>query len=564
MKKFLYFIFLTLLPLTSYALKEEKAREFLSYLREGNLCSEGFYTSFKSTELKTPALFLFVDSCFSLGSYVPILRLSEVAQNPYVAFEQAVALKRVGKKDESLKLFKKVFSETNALDEDILIENLGNWTPFFTPSILRKKVLRALSERDFDTASFYLSYLREDFYYTYLRGLFLLKQGKKREAKEFLETSLVPKKFVYLTYLSESPSEKLYYYRKVLTLSISEGVKRVLTVYLLDKFLYGFPEELEELLSLVREHYPDLYAEYRVKRELLSGRYREALRELSQLKGEKYEAWKVSISRKYLKGELTFNGKGLSFYTLLLSPEKADYDFKEPTGDRIGDSGLSFLFKEGRCDVILLMGAPSPDLAVAHYLCGAYSRALKEATLFKELLKERPFLLRVLYPAPPLFEGDLISLSLARQESLFNERALSRSGAIGLMQIMPFTGKYIAKKLGKGNFQVHELFDPEVNYEFGSYYIKELLKEFKLFPLAAAAYNAGPTRIREALKKFGEIKTPYDLVIFVDFYIPFQETRNYVKRVTVNYYFYSKLYGKGDEWRIFSPTSWGKVTARTP
>ncbi|RUM44382.1 MAG: hypothetical protein DSY35_02175, partial [Desulfurobacterium sp.] len=112
--------------------------------------------------------------------------------------------------------------------------------------------------------------------------------------------------------------------------------------------------------------------------------------------------------------------------------------------------------------------------------------------------------------------------------------------------------------------QVHELFDPEVNYEFGSYYIKELLKEFKLFPVAAAAYNAGPTRIRKALKKFGEIKTPYDLVIFVDFYIPFQETRNYVKRVTVNYYFYSKLYGKGDEWRIFSPTSRGKATARTP
>ena len=119
---------------------------------------------------------------------------------------------------------------------------------------------------------------------------------------------------------------------------------------------------------------------------------------------------------------------------------------------------------------------------------------------------------------------------------------------------MPSTGKYIAGKLNVSNFTVSSLFEPEINYKFGSFYIRKLLESFRSFPLAAAAYNAGPTRIREALKRFGPVKTPYDLVIFVDFYIPFEETRNYVKRVLVNYYFYSKLYGKGDEWRIFSPS----------
>ncbi|TCK03325.1 lytic transglycosylase domain-containing protein [Phorcysia thermohydrogeniphila] len=565
MKKLLFLILFTLLPLTSNALTEEKAREFLNYLKEGNFCSKEFYSSFKATELKEPALFLFVDSCFSSGKYEPILEFPEVPQNPYVAFEKAVALKRVGRKKESLEIFRKIFSTTNELDEDILIENLGNWNSFFTPSILRKKVLRALSERDFETAHIYLYYLEGDPYYTYLRGILLLKQGKRREAKELLESSSVPKKFVYLTYLSKDPMEKLYYFKRALRAPIPERDKRGLTVYLLDKFLYSYPEYLERVLSLIKGRYPDLFTDYHIKRNVLSGRYREALKELSKLKGEKYDAWKVAISAKYFGKYLPFNYKRVSFYTLLLNPKDLKgFIGQETESENIEDSGIRLLYDEKRCDVISLMDGRSPDVAVAHYLCGIYSRALKEAARFKRQFRERPLLLKVLYPAPPLFKEDLVSLSLTRQESLFNERALSRSGAMGLMQIMPFTGKYIAEKLGVSDFEIPDLFNPEVNYRFGSYYIGELLKSFKLFPIAAAAYNAGPTRIKRALKKFGPVRTPYDLVIFVDFYIPFEETRNYVKRVMVNYYFYSKLYGKGDEWRIFSPTWQKKVTARTP
>jgi soluble lytic murein transglycosylase len=562
-KLFLLLIFI-LAPLTSKALPEEKAKEFLGYLKERSLCSQEFYSSFKDTELEIPARLLFVDSCFELKRYEPVARLPEFPENPYVAFEKALALKRLGKREESLKIFKRIFSETNDLDEDILIENRGNWSSFFTPSILRKKVVRALSERDFDTAELYLSYLEKDPYYTYLRGILLLKQRKKKEAEELFKASSIPRRFIYLTYLSKNSLKKLFYFKKALESPISERDKKTLAVYVLDRFLYSYPERLKELLSLIKERYPDLFTDYSIKEKVLSGRYEEALKELSKLRGEKYEAWRVAISGKYLKKDLPFSRKGVSFYTILLNPEGLNDFTGGDEREDLKDSGLKLLFREGRCDVISLIGGSSPEIAVAHYLCGIYSRALKEAFPFRSLSKERPLLLKVFYPSPPLFKKDIISLSLARQESLFDERALSRSGAMGLMQIMPFTGEYIAKKLGVDDFKVSDLFVPEVNYKFGSYYIGELLKDFKLFPVAAAAYNAGPTRIKRALKKFGTIKTPYDLVIFVDFYIPFQETRNYVKRVMVNYYFYSKLYGKGDEWKIFSPTYQGKGTVKTP
>jgi soluble lytic murein transglycosylase len=560
MKKLILLIFFVLLPLTSSALTEEKAREFLNYLGEGDLCSKEFYRLFKGTELEELALSLFVDSCFSTGRYELVAQLCKIAQNPYVAFEQAVALKRIGKERESVEIFREIFSTTNRIDEDILIENSGNWSSFFTPTVLRKKVLRALSERDFDAALTYLSYLEGDSYYAYLKGILFLKQGKKEEAKKFFLTSQVPKRFVYLTYLSKDPTEKLYYFKLALKEPISERDKRVLTIYVLDKFLYSYPEYFEEILSLIKDHYPDLFTDYRIKREVLSGEYERAIKELSKLKGERYNAWKVAISAKYLGKILPFDYKGVSFYTLILNPEglKGLIGRKREI-EEIRDDGIRLLYSKKRCDVISLLNDSSPAVAVAYYLCGIYSRALKEAIRSKV-----PLPLQVLYPAPSLFKEDLISLSLARQESLFDERALSRSGAIGLMQIMPFTGKYIAQKLGVSDFEVPDLFSPELNYRFGSYYIKKLLQDFKLFPLAAAAYNAGPIRIKRALKKFGEIKTPYDLVIFVDFYIPFEETRNYVKRVMVNYYFYSKLYGKGDEWRIFSPTWQRKVTVKTP
>ena len=123
-----------------------------------------------------------------------------------------------------------------------------------------------------------------------------------------------------------------------------------------------------------------------------------------------------------------------------------------------------------------------------------------------------------------------IIFSLIRRESAFNKNAISRVGARGLMQIMPATGKFIAKNLKEQWQTVKMLFNPEINLRYGTYYYKRMLDRFKgNFALAAAAYNAGPHRVNRWLPKQQQL--PADVWIEM---IPFDETRNYVFSVLTN------------------------------
>ena len=123
-----------------------------------------------------------------------------------------------------------------------------------------------------------------------------------------------------------------------------------------------------------------------------------------------------------------------------------------------------------------------------------------------------------------------IVFSLIRRESAFNKNAVSPVGARGLMQIMPETGKFIAKKLKETWRTVEMLFDAETNLRFGTYYYKRMLDRFNgNFALAAAAYNAGPHRVNQWLPDTQ--KLPADIWIEM---IPFDETRKYVVAVLTN------------------------------
>ena len=114
--------------------------------------------------------------------------------------------------------------------------------------------------------------------------------------------------------------------------------------------------------------------------------------------------------------------------------------------------------------------------------------------------------------------------SIIRQESAFNRRALSRSGARGLMQLMPRTARDVAKQRG---VPVGDLFAPEKNIELGSHYLAEMLERFGGNPaLAAAAYNAGPNRVGQWLER-----TPFESGEAWIEVIPFNETRRYVQQV---------------------------------
>ena len=129
-----------------------------------------------------------------------------------------------------------------------------------------------------------------------------------------------------------------------------------------------------------------------------------------------------------------------------------------------------------------------------------------------------------------------IIYGLIRRESAFEHEATSPVGARGLMQIMPKTGRQIAKELNEKWKSEKVLFDPATNIRFGSYYYKQLLEQFNgHYALAAAAYNAGPHRVKRWLPNSDTL--PADIWIET---IPFKETRAYVSAVLTYALIYQK------------------------
>jgi len=128
---------------------------------------------------------------------------------------------------------------------------------------------------------------------------------------------------------------------------------------------------------------------------------------------------------------------------------------------------------------------------------------------------------------------------LIRQESRFVMDARSGVGASGLMQVMPATARWTAKKIGLTDFQPHELGDRETNIAIGTGYLKLVLDDFSgSMPLAAAAYNAGPSRSRAWRGQTGD--AVLDAAVWTE-NVPFAETRDYVKKVLANTTAYAAL-----------------------
>ena len=126
---------------------------------------------------------------------------------------------------------------------------------------------------------------------------------------------------------------------------------------------------------------------------------------------------------------------------------------------------------------------------------------------------------------------------LIRQESRFIMDARSGVGASGLMQVMPATAKWTAKKLGMTDFAPHKINDRDTNIAIGTGYLKFALDSFGgSMPLAAAAYNAGPSRAR--LWRSGPFTV--EGAIWAE-NVPFSETRDYVKKVLANTTLYAAM-----------------------
>jgi soluble lytic murein transglycosylase len=136
-------------------------------------------------------------------------------------------------------------------------------------------------------------------------------------------------------------------------------------------------------------------------------------------------------------------------------------------------------------------------------------------------------------------------LSLIRQESEFDMRANSHVGAQGLMQLMPYTAKLVAKQAKLPYSKSRLTSDPEYNINLGSHYIAGLILQYDgAYPFATAAYNAGPKRVKywKKINKDPQ-KKQIDFVDWVEL-IKFKETRNYVQRVMENYNVYRYILEK--------------------
>jgi soluble lytic murein transglycosylase len=129
-------------------------------------------------------------------------------------------------------------------------------------------------------------------------------------------------------------------------------------------------------------------------------------------------------------------------------------------------------------------------------------------------------------------------LGLVRQESRFVSAIKSSAGAAGLMQLMPATAKWVAHRMGMHDYSWARVTDTGVNAALGTYYLRHVLDDLDGNPvLAAAAYNAGPGRAR----RWRDTR-PLEGAIYAET-IPFNETRDYVKKVMNNTVYYAAMLG---------------------
>jgi len=129
--------------------------------------------------------------------------------------------------------------------------------------------------------------------------------------------------------------------------------------------------------------------------------------------------------------------------------------------------------------------------------------------------------------------------SIIRQESRFMPEARSRVGATGLMQLMPATAKWVARQIPVQPYNPAMLRQPDTNIQMGTYYFRRVLDDLGHTTLAVAAYNAGPGRARR-----WRDERALEGAIYVET-IPFSETRDYVKKVLANEWYYQhRLTGK--------------------
>ena len=199
----------------------------------------------------------------------------------------------------------------------------------------------------------------------------------------------------------------------------------------------------------------------------------------------------------------------------------------------------------------VLRGMSDRDLLAAAEVAnraGFYDRAIAAADRTRN---EHDYSLRYLSPyseqvrpaASNQSLDDAWVYGLMRQESRFVTNAKSTVGASGLMQLMPATAKWVAKKIGLRDFHHGQVNDTEINVLLGTSYMRLVMESLDNHPvLASAAYNAGPGRAR----KWRAADRELEGAVYAET-IPFTETRDYVKKVMSNSVYYAALFNEAPQ-----------------
>jgi len=189
-------------------------------------------------------------------------------------------------------------------------------------------------------------------------------------------------------------------------------------------------------------------------------------------------------------------------------------------------------------------------------LGGNYATATYYSEMFVKNLPRETYLfalsedvLRTLFPLPYMDEIErfskerdldpLLIVSIMKQESKFKRYARSQTFARGLMQLIPSTAMRLATSVGMNDFHVEKLYQPEININLGTRYVRDIIQEFgDDIELVAAGYNGGEPNVR----RWRACSTKNEILDFISS-IDFTETKNYVMIVRTNYELYKKIYG---------------------
>lgn len=179
------------------------------------------------------------------------------------------------------------------------------------------------------------------------------------------------------------------------------------------------------------------------------------------------------------------------------------------------------------------------DWVLAARLASEVERNDEAVKIAKAALRDGHVLGTSGYPWLALGENDqpehALVQAVVRQESAFDTRARSSAGALGLMQVMPATARLVARQINVRYSRDKLTGDPDYNLRIGRAYLAQLLESYDgSLPMALAAYNAGPYRIKKWGKKYGDPRESLDQAIDWMETIPIYETRNYVQRVLEN------------------------------